>query len=81
MQPQNSITRDDIGKRISAQFELPNGFIREVVGRLDSYDEGAETYFVRTKDDEIVRVPERGIRFGKVIPEPQPGSPASRGNL
>lgn len=75
---QNLITPADVGKRVSTQFELPNGFIGEAVGRLERYDAGAQTYFVRKKDGEMVRVPERGIRFGKVIPEPieRPGNPA-----
>ena len=70
MSSQNLITPADVGKRVSTQFQLPNGFVGEVVGRLERYDEGAHTYFVRNKDGEIVRVPERGIRFGKVVPEP-----------
>jgi len=61
------VTPDDIGKRVSFQFELPNGYIGEAVGLLESYDEEAETYLVRTKDGELARVPRRGVRFGKVV--------------
>ena len=50
----------DIGKRVTFQFELPNGFLSEVVGVFERYDEGAETYFVRRKTGEVVRVPARG---------------------
>jgi hypothetical protein len=67
MQPQNLITKDDLGKRVSLQFELPNGFVSEAVGVLERWDEAAETYFVRKKDGTEARVPARGIRFGKVI--------------
>ena len=28
---------------------------------------GAETYLVRNRNDEVVRVPSRGVRFGKVV--------------
>jgi len=66
----NLVTPDDLGKRVSFQFELPNGFQSEVVGVFERWDAGAETYFVRKKNDEVVRVPARGVRFGKVVPDP-----------
>ena len=37
-------------------------------GILERWDEEAETYFVRKKDGSEVRVPVRGILFGKVVP-------------
>jgi hypothetical protein len=63
----NLVTPQDLGKRVTFQFELPNGFLSEAVGLLERYDEDAETYFVRTKDGHEVRVPVRGIRYGKVV--------------
>jgi hypothetical protein len=69
MQGQNLVTPDDIGHRVSFQFELPNGFLSEAVGLLERWDEEAETYFVRKKDGTEVRVPARGIRYGKVVPD------------
>ena len=36
---------------------------------FERWDEEAETYFVRKKDGTEVRVPARGVRFGKVIPQ------------
>jgi hypothetical protein len=69
MQGQNLVTPDDIGRRVSFQFELPNGFLSEAVGLLERWDEEAETYFVRKKDGTEVRVPARGIRHGKVVPD------------
>jgi len=63
----NTVTPEDLGSRVSFQFELPNGYQSEVVGVLESYDATADTYFVRTKDDRLERVPGRGIRFGKVV--------------
>ena len=68
MRGQNLVTPADVGKRVSFQFELPNGFQSEVVGVLESWDQEAATYLVRTKDGELARVPERGVRFGKVVP-------------
>lgn len=64
---QNLVTPTDAGRRVSFQFELPNGFVGEVVGVLEYYDEGAATYMVRRSTGELARVPLRGVRFGKVV--------------
>jgi len=72
MKTANLVTPADIGKRVTFQFELPNGFLSEVVGVLERYDEGAQTYFVRRKTGEVVRVPARGVRFGKPVDAAQP---------
>jgi hypothetical protein len=63
----NLVTPDDLGKRVSFQFELPNGYVGEAVGIFERWDEDAETYFVRRKDGSEARVPARGVRFGKVV--------------
>jgi hypothetical protein len=68
MAGQNLVTREDLGERVSFQFELPNGYVSECVGIFERWDEEAETYFVRKKDGSEVRVPARGVRFGKVVP-------------
>ena len=68
MKGRNLVTPRDLGARVSFQFELPNGYLSEVVGILERWDEEAETYFVRTNDGADIRVPARGIRFGKVVP-------------
>jgi hypothetical protein len=68
MEGANLVSADDIGKRVSFQFELPNGYLSEVVGVFERWDQAAETYFVRRKDGGEVRVPARGVRFGKVVP-------------
>jgi hypothetical protein len=75
MKTVNLVTPADVGKRVTFQFELPNGFLSEVVGVLERYDEGAETYFVRRKTGEAVRVPARGVRFGKLVEAAKPRSP------
>lgn len=67
---QNSVTAGDVGSRVSFQYELPNGYVGEAVGVLESYDEAAHTYLVRTKDGGLARVPALGVRFGKVVSEP-----------
>ena len=70
MNPNNPVGPDDVGKRVSFQFELPNGYTSEVVGVFERWDEEAETYFVKKADGTEVRVPARGVRFGKVVPQP-----------
>lgn len=69
MKGRNLVTPQDVGKRVSFQFELPNGFVGEAVGMLEAYDHPADTFLVRTKNGEIARVPARGVRFGKVVTE------------
>jgi hypothetical protein len=67
MRGENLVLPSDLGKRVTFQFELPNGFTSEAVGVFERWDEEAETYFVRKKDGTTVRVPARGVRHGKVI--------------
>jgi hypothetical protein len=67
MKGENQVTPADLGKRVTFQFELPNGFLSEAVGVFERWDEAAETYFVRKKNGEVARVPARGVRFGKIV--------------
>jgi hypothetical protein len=67
MAGRNLVTPDDLGKRVSFQFELPNGYVGEAVGMLERWAEDAATYFVRTKVGSEVRVPARGVRYSKVV--------------
>ena len=75
MKRENLVTPGDLGKRVSFQFELPNGYLSEAVGTLERWDEEAETYFVRKKDGSEVRVPVRGVLFGRTynVPRRQDG--------
>ncbi|HUL84852.1 MAG TPA: hypothetical protein VLX89_04970 [Actinomycetota bacterium] len=68
MKGSNQVTPGDLGKRVSFQFELPNGYLSEAVGVFERWDDEAQTYFVKKKDGTEARVPARGVRFGKVIP-------------
>jgi hypothetical protein len=65
---QNFVTAADVGRRVSFQYELPNGFVGEAVGELEAWDEEANTYLVRTKTGELTRVPAHGVRYGKIVP-------------
>ena len=64
---QNLVQPEDVGRRVSFQYELPNGFVGEAVGLLEAWDEEANTYLVRNRKGDLVRVPALGVRFGKVI--------------
>lgn len=72
MKPQNAVTPEHVGRRVTFQYELPNGYVGEVVGTLEWYDEAAATFVVRNRHGELVRVPARGVRFGKLVREPPP---------
>jgi hypothetical protein len=66
--PNNQVTPADVGKRVSFQFELPNGYISEAVGTLEYYDDEAATYLVRKRNGDLARVPARGVRHSKIVP-------------
>jgi hypothetical protein len=66
-QGRNFVRPEDAGKRVSFQYELPNGYVGEVVGVFEAWDGGANTYLVRTKDGGLARVPALGVRHGRVI--------------
>jgi hypothetical protein len=63
----NLVTPEHAGKRVTFQYELPNGFVGEVVGVLRWFDDAARTYVVEDRDGNLVRVPEKGVRHGKPV--------------
>lgn len=67
VKPQNQVTPEHVGQRVTFQYELPNGYVGEAVGILEWYDESAATYMVRNRRGELVRVPAKGVRFGKLV--------------
>ncbi|HZA27569.1 MAG TPA: hypothetical protein VE915_08005 [Actinomycetota bacterium] len=67
MKRQNNVLPGDAGRRVSFQYELPNGYVGEVVGTLEWFDEAAQTYVVKDRNDKLHRVPLRGVRFGKIV--------------
>jgi hypothetical protein len=66
--PRNRVTPDHVGRRVSFQYELPNGYLGEVVGVLRWFDEAAQTFVVEDRNGRLVRVPARGVRHGKPVP-------------
>lgn len=67
MQRRNQVTPEHVGQRVSFQWELPNGYVSEVVGVLRWYDKAAETFVVEDRQGRLVRVPARGVRHGKPV--------------
>ncbi|HEX9891006.1 MAG TPA: hypothetical protein VGB28_02995 [Actinomycetota bacterium] len=67
MRGKNLVTTDHVGQRVTFQYELPNGYVSEVVGTLEWFDEAAATFVVKDKDGRLVRVPEKGVRHGKPV--------------
>ena len=66
-QRRNLVTAEHAGKRVTFQYELPNGFVGEVAGTLKWFDESAHTYVVEDRDGKLVHVPEKGVRHGKPV--------------
>jgi hypothetical protein len=67
MQRRNLVTAEHVGHRVTFQYELPNGYVNEVVGVLKWFDDAAQTYVVEDRDGRLVRVPAKGVRHGKPV--------------
>jgi hypothetical protein len=67
VQRRNQVTPEHVGQRVSFQWELPTGYVSEVVGVLKWYDKAAETFVVEDREGSLVRVPTRGVRHGKLV--------------
>jgi hypothetical protein len=63
----NAVTPEHVGRRVTFQYELPNGYLSEVVGILKWFDEAAQTFLVEDRHGKLVRVPLKGIRHGKIV--------------
>ena len=67
MKGKSDVTPEHVGHRVSFQYELPNGYLSEVVGILKWFDEAAQTFMVEDKHGKLARVPLKGIRHGRVV--------------
>jgi hypothetical protein len=63
------IRPEDVGKRVTLQYFTDDGRRTEAVGLLERAErvDNDVVLCVRKKDDSLVRVPLRRIRYGKVI--------------
>ena len=71
VEARNRVTPEDVGRRVSFQYELPNGYVSEVVGTLKWFDRAAQTFMVEDRNGRLHRVPAKGVRHGKVVPAPR----------
>ncbi|WP_306368825.1 hypothetical protein [Nocardiopsis sp. CC223A] len=71
------ITREDTGNRVSIRIHLPDGGFTDIVGVLESWDDGVLT--VRRRDGREARVEESSIVASRVVPDvpPRRGGAAS----
>ena len=67
MAHRNLVTPEHAGRRVTFRYELPNGYLGEVVGTLKWYDEAARTFVVEDKHGRLVHVPAKGVRYGKTV--------------
>lgn len=67
----NLVTAEHVGQRVTFQYELPNGYVSEVVGTLEWFDEAAATFVVKNRQSELVRVPLKGVLHGKPVRQPR----------
>lgn len=67
----NLVTVEHVGQRVTFQYELPNGYVSEVVGTLEWFDEAAATFVVKNRQGELVRVPVKGVLHGKPVRRPR----------
>lgn len=67
MQRRNQVTPEHVGQRVTFQYELPNGYVSEVVGVLKWFDEAAQTFVVEDRDGRLVNVPAKGVRHGRPV--------------
>ena len=67
MQRRNQVTPEHVGQRVTFQYELPNGYLSEVVGILKWFDEAAQTFLVEDRHGNLARVPLKGIHHGKIV--------------
>jgi hypothetical protein len=67
MRSRNLVTTEHVGQRVTFQYELPNGYLGEVVGVLKWFDEAAQTFVVEDRNGRLVRVPAKGVRHGKPV--------------
>ncbi len=66
----NEVRPEHAGRRVSFQYELPNGYVTEVVGELKMFDEAADAYIVVDKHDRMHRIPRLGVRAGRIVTPP-----------
>jgi len=70
-----AVSPADTGSRVSLRRRLQTGEYSDVVGVLESWDEGVLS--VRRRDGELVEVAAESLVAGKVVPPAPPRRPRS----
>jgi hypothetical protein len=70
-----AVSPADTGSRVSLRRRLQTGEYSDVVGVLESWDEGVLS--VRRRDGELVSVAAESLVAGKVVPPAPPRRPRS----
>ncbi|MPY80924.1 MAG: hypothetical protein GEV04_21300 [Actinophytocola sp.] len=65
-----AVTPDDVGKRVSLRRRTEDGRFTDVVGMLESWEDGRIT--VRRRDDQLVEFDADILVAGKVVPQAWP---------
>ncbi|OOC55438.1 MULTISPECIES: putative acetyltransferase [Nocardiopsis] len=68
------ITPEDVGRRVSVRIRLPEGGFTDIVGVVESWDDGVLT--VRRRDGSAAEVVESAVAASRVVP---PVPPRRRG--
>ncbi|GAA3741315.1 hypothetical protein GCM10022402_21390 [Salinactinospora qingdaonensis] len=64
------VTPKDIGRRATVRVQLSDGRFRDIVGVLESWEDGVIQ--VRRRDDTVARVIEKEIVASKIVPQQPP---------
>ncbi|WP_150239352.1 putative acetyltransferase [Nocardiopsis quinghaiensis] len=68
------ISPEDVGRRVSVRIRLPEGGFTDIVGVVESWDDGVLT--VRRRDGSVAEVGESTVAASRVVP---PVPPRRRG--
>ncbi|MGI5120316.1 hypothetical protein ACQEU5_12375 [Marinactinospora thermotolerans] len=66
----DSVTPQDIGRRVTVRIQLPDGRFRDIVGMLEAWEDGLIT--VRRHDDTVTEVTADDVVASRVIPPSPP---------
>ncbi|UPT23655.1 hypothetical protein FOF52_20290 [Thermobifida alba] len=74
----HSVTKDDVGQRVTVRFRLPDGRFRDIVGVLESWHD--DVLVLRRRDGSVAQVAAGDVAASRVVPRQPPrrrGAPDS----
>ncbi|RCV48326.1 hypothetical protein DEF23_25170 [Marinitenerispora sediminis] len=66
----NTVTPQDVGRRVTLRNRLPDGRFRDIVGVLESWEDGVIR--VRRRDGETAAVEARDVVASRIVPQHPP---------